>query len=122
MIELYSSKEIVNIEVKPENIRHDVMSYGLNNIAGKFLTNYNTIKYLALNENKNKVYRTCERRDKAGKLINCYQYTQPVCLVENKTQYYVLNFDFDFDYKYDKYPEIYQGFTTQHEKITDYIV
>lgn len=120
LIELYSSKEIVNLEVKPENIRHDVMSYGTDNAVGKFLTNYNTIKYLALNENKNKVYRTCERRDKAGKLIDCYQYTQPVCLVENKTQYYVLNFDFDF--KYDKYPEIYQGFTTQHEEITDYIV
>jgi len=120
LIELYSSKEVEKLEVKPENIRHDVMSYGTDNYIGKFITNYNTIKYLALNEKENKIYRTCERRDKKGMLIDIYQYTQPVCLVENKTQYYVLNFDFDF--KYNKYPEIYQGFTDKNEEITQYII
>jgi hypothetical protein len=120
LVELYSSKEIEKMEVKPQELRHDVMSYGEDNFIGKFITNYNTIKYLALNENLNKIYRTCERRDKKGNLTDIYQYTQPVCLVENKTQFYVLNFDFDF--KYEKYPEIYQGFTTQHEEITLYII
>jgi hypothetical protein len=96
------------------------MSYGNQNYTGKFITNFNTIRYFALNQSENKIYRTCEKRDKKGSLIDIYQYTQPVYLVENKTQYYIINFDFDF--KYDKYPEIYLGFVDQHETITKYII
>lgn len=120
LAELYSSKEIDKMDIKPQEIRHDVMSYGNGNFVGKFITNYNTIKFLALNQNENKIYKTCEQRDKKGNLVDIYQYTQSVCLVENKTQFYVLNFDFDF--KYEKYSEIYQGFTSQHEEITLYII
>jgi hypothetical protein len=92
MVELYSSKEINNLKVDKlpdENIRHDVMSYGDDNYVGKFITNYQTIKFLALNESDNKIYKTCEKRDKKGNITNIYQYTQPVCLVENKTQYLI---------------------------------
>lgn len=120
LMELYTNKEIEALEIKPKDLKHDVMSYGNGNYTGKFITNFNTIRYLALNEKENKIYKTCEKRDKKGNLIDIYQYTQSVCLVENKTQYYVLNFDFDF--KYEKYPEIYLGFTDQHEIITKYII
>ena len=121
LVELYSSKEIETLDIKPNsNIRHDVMSYGDDNYMGKFITNYQSIKFLALNKSDNKIYKTCEKRDKKGNITEIYQYTQPVCLVENKTQYYVLNFD--FDYKYDKYPEIFAGFIEQHDEITKYIV
>lgn len=120
LIELYTDKDLEKFGREQINIRHDVMSYGNDNFIGKFITNFNSIKYLALNESENKIYRTCEKRDKKGNLTDIYQYTQSVCLVENKTQYYILNFDFDF--KYDKYPEIYQGFMDAHEVITKYII
>jgi hypothetical protein len=120
LMELFTNKDIEQLKIIPQDLRHDVMSYGNQNYIGKFITNFNTIRYLALNESENKIYRTCEKRDKKGNLIDIFQYTQSVCLVENKTQYYILNWDFDF--KYDKYPEIYLGFTDQHETITKYII
>lgn len=120
-VELFTNKEIDNLDVKPSShIIHDVMSYGENNYVGKFITNFNSIRYLALNQNENKIYKTCEKRDKSGNLLEIYQYTQPLCLVENKTQFYVLNFD--FDYKYEKYPNIFAGYTDLHDVITLYII
>ncbi len=116
LIELYSNAEINNLEVKPREIRHDVMSYGENNCVGRFITNYNSIKYLALNETQNKIKRTHFGKD----IYNTYNYYQSVCFVENKTKYYKLNFD--FDYKYDKHPEIYENYTNSHTFLTKYIV
>ena len=120
LVELYTNKECAIKNIELNNVRHDIMSYGNNNYAGKFITNYGSIKYLALNEQQNKLYKICERRDIKGNITDAYQYTESVCLVENKTQFYILNFD--FDYKYDKHPDIYAGFGDAHEYLTKYIV
>lgn len=119
MYELFSKKEIENDKNKIE-IRHDVMSYGDKNCIGKFATNFETIRFLALNEKYNKINRFHIKRDKNNNIVEAYQYYEPLCLVENKTKYYKLFFD--FDYKYEKYPKEYEGFLDKHDEITEYIL
>ncbi len=95
------------------------MSYGEGNHIGKFITNTDTIRFLALNEQYNKIYKVNKTMDSKGN-ISVYQYYEPVCFVENKTHYYKMFFD--FDYKYDKYPNEYNGYIGQHDIITEYIL
>ena len=94
-------------------IKHDVMSYGSQ--GGKYITNFETLKYLALNPQKNVIERVIynKERKEYEKVI------APVCFVEYKTKYYKMAFDYDF--KVDKYPELYKGFIDNHEQITFYI-
>lgn len=61
LMELFTNKDIEQLKIKPQDLRHDVMSYGNQNYTGKFITNFNTIRYLVLNESENKIYRTCEK-------------------------------------------------------------
>lgn len=65
-------------------------------------------------ERKNKSY------DNNGILLNTNSFFAIPCLVENKTKYYILHFDFDF--KFDKYPEEYSGFENIHVEMTDNIL
>ena len=121
--ELFTKKDIeykkISNSLKDEltNIRYDVVSYG--DYTGSFITNYNTLKFLALNPDENliekKVYDV-----KDNVITNTKTFLASLCFVENKTKFYKLFFD--FDYKYDKYPEIYAGFMDLHETITDYIL
>jgi hypothetical protein len=53
-------------------------------------------------------------------LLNTKSFFAISCLVENKTKYYILNFD--FDYKIEKHKEDYLGFENKHIEITDYII
>ncbi len=119
LLELYSKKELRELNKDCEYV-HNVMSYGEGNYIGRFITTPETIKLLALNDKINKLTRENIKKDKKGNIIEVYSYTQSVCLVENKTQYYKMFYD--FDYKYEKYPEIYAGFENQHDTITKYIL
>ena len=99
-------------------VRYDVLSYG--RCVGCFITNFNTLRYLALNPNKNMIEQKHEKFNDDGILTYTKSFFNILCFVENKTKYYVLHFDFDF--KIDKHPEDYIGFETAHDKITDYIL
>jgi hypothetical protein len=107
-------KKYYAIELKYDTtVRHDVMSYGTQ--GGKYVINFDTLRYLALNPDKNIVERIVKNKknDTYEKVI------APLCFVEYKTKYYKMVFDFDF--KYEKYPEIYNDFMGQNDEITFYI-
>ena len=94
-------------------VRHDLMSYGIQ--GGKYVSNFDTLRYLALNPDKNIIDRTIFNKESK-------QYenvTGPLCFVEYKTKYYKMVFDYDF--KVEKYPELYNGYIDSHEEITFYI-
>jgi len=91
LLELKNNKELNG----KEQIRHDVMSYGNANKIGKYITNYDTLQYLAFTD------------------LN-------YCFVENKTKYYILCFD--FDYKIDKYYDLYKNYINNFDDITFYII
>jgi hypothetical protein len=94
-------------------VKHDVMSYGTQ--GGKYITNYETLRYLALDPEKNIIDRAIYNKE----LKQYEKIVAPVCFVEYKTKYYKMAFDYDF--KIDKYPELYNGFIDKHEQITFYI-
>jgi hypothetical protein len=94
-------------------VKHDAMSYGVQ--GGKYLTNFDSLRYLALNSEKNIIERTILNKQTK----NYEKVSGPLRLVEYKTKYYKLVFDFDF--KSEKYHEIYAGFTERHKKIIFYI-
>jgi hypothetical protein len=94
-------------------VKHDVMSYG--KIRGKYIAGWDTLRYLALNPDKNIIEKNVQNINGDWETI-----TGNLCFVENKTQYYRMGFD--FDYKIDKYPELYAGLENQDEKITIYII
>ncbi len=119
LLEMYSKKESQSKNIDC-NLRHDVMSYGDGNCLGKFITNVDTIRFLALNEDQNKIYRINKKIGQDDRIIEVSQYYETVCFVENKTQFYKMFFD--FDYKYEKYPEIYNGYEGQQDVITQYIL
>jgi len=110
---LYSNKELSEND-NLKYVRHDLMSYGDN--FSRVITNYQTLKYLALNQNKNNIQL---KFIKNGMIETSNKLTS-FCFVENKTKYFKLYWDIDF--KYDSNPEIYYGFTDQHEIITKYIL
>lgn len=118
MCELFTNTELKNNNV--ENIKHDIMSYGDSNYIGKFITNFNTLRFLAINPDKNFINKIFNKYND-DKTISYYKsYSLKICAVEHKAKYYKMAFDFDF--KYDKYPEIYANYITQHEIITQYII
>lgn len=107
-------KRYYAIELKySSKVRHDVMSYSSQ--GGKYITNFESLRYLALNPEKNIIERSAYN----NKTESYENVIAPLCFVEYKTKYYRLVFDFDF--KYDKYSEIYQGFIGLHDEITFYI-
>ena len=113
----FNNKKIKLIElVYNSKTSHNVMSYGSDNQTGKFIASLDVLKYLALNSNENNIEKTIFNKD-TGKFD---KKNAPLCFVESKTQYYKMVFDFDF--KYEKYPDLYLGFTDQHEIITKYII
>ena len=89
------------------------MSYGIQ--AGKYITNFDTLRYLALNPEKNII----ERGSFDKELKQYVNVVGPLCFVEYKTKYYKMVFDYDF--KAEKYPELYDGYIDRHEEITFYI-
>lgn len=110
---LYSDKEIKENK-KFDFVEADVLSYGEN--FSRVITNFQTLKFLALNPDENMV-QSIYFSNGVKKISN---YFTSFCFVEKKTKYYKLYWDFDF--KYEKEPDIYMGFTTQHEIITQYIL
>ena len=66
------------------------------------------------------IERKNESYDNNGILLNTNSFFAIPCLVENKTKYYILHFDFDF--KFEKYPEEYSGFENIHVEMTDDIL
>lgn len=110
---LYSNTEI-NKNTNLEFVEADVLSYGEN--FSRVITNFQTLKFLALKPDENVIQ---PKIIKDG-IINTLNVLTSFCFVEKKTKYFKLYWDFDF--KYDKEPEIYNGFTTQHEIITEYIL
>ena len=107
-------KKYYAIELKySSKVTHDVMSYGVQ--GGKYVTNFETLRYLALNPERNIVERNVFNKE----TNNYEKVIGPLCFVEYKTKYYKLVFD--FDYKYEKYPEIYAGFEGLQDEITFYI-
>ena len=63
-------------------VRHDFMSYGIQ--AGKYITNFDTLRYLALNPEKNII----ERGSFDKELKQYVNVVGPLCFVEYKTKYY----------------------------------
>jgi len=114
--ELYNKSDLDKYK-GVEMTKYDVLSYG--RCVGCFITNFNTLRYLALNPEKNMIEQRHDKFDN-GILTYSKSFFNILCFVENKTKYYVLHFDFDF--KIDKHPEDYVGFETNHDKITDYIL
>ena len=110
---LYSKKEIEENE-NLEFVEADVLSYGEN--FSRVITNFQTLKFLALNPDENMIEPVIIK-DGIIKRINKFT---SFCFVEKKTKYYKLYWDFDF--KYEKEPEIYNGFIGQHDFITEYIL
>lgn len=110
---LYSDNEIKNNEGLGF-VEADVLSYGEN--FSRVITNFQTLKFLALNPNENMI-EPIIIKDGIIKRINKFT---SFCFVEKKTKYYKLYWDFDF--KYDKEPEIYNGFVGLHDFITEYIL
>lgn len=94
-------------------VRHDLMSYGTQ--GGKYVTNFDTLRYLALNPEKNIIERSTFNKE----LKEYEKIIGPLCFVEYKTKYYKMVFDYDF--KVEKYPELYNGYIDRHEEITFYI-
>ena len=110
---LYSQTEIKENE-NLEFVEADVLSYGEN--FSRVITNFQTLKFLALNPDENMIEPVIIK-DGTIKRINKFT---SFCFVEKKTKYYKLYWDFDF--KYEKEPEIYNGFIGQHDFITEYIL
>ena len=110
---LYSNNEIKNNEGL-EFVEADVLSYGEN--FSRVITNFQTLKFLALNPDENMI----EPKIIKNGIIQKINKLTSFCFVEKKTKYYKLYWDFDF--KYDKEPEIYNGFVGQHDFITEYIL
>lgn len=110
---LYSDNEIKNNE-NLEFVEADVLSYGEN--FSRVITNFQTLKFLALNPNENMI----EPKFIKNGFIHKMNKLTSFCFVEKKTKYYKLYWDFDF--KYEKEPEIYNGFIGQHDFITEYIL
>ena len=110
---LYSQQEI-NDNDNLDFIKADVLSYGDN--FSRVITNFNTLKFLALHPDENMIQ---PKFIKDGIITILNKFTS-FCFVENKTKYFKMYWDFDF--KYDKEPEIYMGFSDQHEIITQYIL
>lgn len=110
---LYSNKEI-NENENLEFVEADVLSYGEN--FSRVITNFQTLKFLALNPDENLIEPVIIK-DGIIKRINKFT---SFCFVEKKTKYYKLYWDFDF--KYEKEPDIYNGFVGQHYIITEYIL
>ena len=110
---LYSNKEI-NDNKNLEFVEADVLSYGEN--FSRVITNFQTLKFLALNPDENMIE---PKIIKNGIIQKINKFTS-FCFVEKKTKYYKLYWDFDF--KYDKEPEIYNGFIGKHDFITEYIL
>ena len=110
---LYSNKEI-NDNKNLEFVEADVLSYGEN--FSRVITNFQTLKFLALNPDENMIE---PKIIKNGIIQKINKFTS-FCFVEKKTKYYKLYWDFDF--KYEKEPEIYNGFMEQHDFITEYIL
>ncbi len=110
---LYSDKEIKENE-NLEFVEADVLSYG--EIFSRVITNFQTLKFLALNPNENMVQPKIINN---GIIQTIYKFTS-FCFVEKKKKYYKLYWDFDF--KYNEKPEIYCGFVGQHDFITEYIL
>ena len=110
---LYSNDEIKNND-KIEFVEADVLSYGEN--FSRVITNFQTLRFLALNPNENMI-EPIIIKDGIIKRINKFT---SFCFVEKKRKYYKLYWDFDF--KYNKEPEIYNGFVGQHDFITEYIL
>jgi hypothetical protein len=110
---LYSNDEIKKNE-NLEFVEADVLSYGEN--FSRVITNFQTLKFLALNPDENMIEPVIIK-DGIIKRINKFT---SFCFVEKKTKYYKLYWDFDF--KYDKEPEIYNGFVGLHDFITEYIL
>ena len=110
---LYSNNEIKNNE-GVEFIEADVLSYGDN--SSRVITNFQTLKFLALNPDENMIEPVFIKN---GFIKRINKFTS-FCFVEKKTKYYKLYWDFDF--KYEKEPEIYNGFVGQHDFITEYIL
>jgi len=110
---LYSQTEIKENK-NLEFVEADVLSYGDN--FSRVITNFQTLKFLALNPDENMIV---PKFIKNGIIQTLHKFTS-FCFVEKKTKYYKLYWDFDF--KYNSEPEIYIGFTDQHEIITKYIV
>lgn len=110
---LYSKTEIEENE-NLEFVEADVLSYGEN--FSRVITNFQTLKFLALNPDENMIEPVIIK-DGIIKRINKFT---SFCFVEKKTKYYKLYWDFDF--KYEKEPEIYNGFIGQHDFITEYIL
>jgi len=110
---LYSKKEIEENE-NLEFVEADVLSYGEN--FSRVITNFQTLKFLALNPDENMIEPVVIKN---GIIKRINKFTS-FCFVEKKTKYYKLYWDFDF--KYEKEPEIYNGFVGQHDFITEYIL
>lgn len=110
---LYSKKELDD-NTNFEFVEADVLSYGDN--LSRVITNFQTLKFLALNPDENLIE---PKIIKNGIITTINKFTS-FCFVEKKTKYYKLYWDFDF--KYDKEPDIYFGFTDQHNIITEYIL
>lgn len=117
LYELYTNDDIKR-NINYESVRHDVISYGSG--SGKFITNYNTLKFLALNPDKNMIERVKKEFDDDGIIVSSKSFFNVLCFVENKTKFYILHFDFDF--KLNKYADEYLGFEDDDIIITQYIL
>ena len=110
---LYSDDEIKKNK-NLEFVEADVLSYGEN--YSRVITNFQTLKFLALNPDENMV-QYVYFKDGIKMTSN---YFSSFCFVEKRKKYYKLYWDFDF--KYNSCPDIYAGFTEQHDEITKYII
>ena len=83
-------------------------SYGDNSLKSAIIISKETLKFISLNPEYNKVLM--------------YECKNPVsiCYVEKKTEYYKLCFDFDF--KYSKYEDIFKNVNKDYKAITLHIV
>ena len=83
-------------------------SYGDNSLKSAIIISKETLKFISLNPEYNKVYM--------------YEGKNPVsiCYVEKKSEYYKLCFDFDF--KYNKYEDIFKNVNKDYKAITLHIV
>lgn len=110
---LYSKEELTNNK-NFEFVEADVLSYGEN--FSRVITNYQTLKFLALNPNENMVQSVYFNNG----IRTISNYFSSFCFVEKKTKYFKLYWDFDF--KYETEPDIYNGFVGEHFIITEYIL
>jgi hypothetical protein len=83
-------------------------SYGDNSLKSAIIISRETLKFISLNPEYNKV------------LMYDGKNHVSICYVEKKSEYYKLCFDFDF--KYNKYEDIFKDVNTNYKAITLHIV